>query len=282
MMPLLIADAGATKTVWSLLSGNESKILRITSHGINPVQDSLETIDEKVLDIKKQLPDLKIETIYYYGAGCASDALKNKVYSSLNHYFKEANIQVESDLLGAAVALFGDDEGIVGILGTGSNTGLYKKGKITQKIPSLGYILGDEGSGYALGKKLLNGIFKKQFSNSFNKKFYENFPITLDELIHQVYLEPKPVPFIASFASFIKDNLDFEEMNLLVIKEFDNFFLKNIIPYGLNVSNNIGLVGSIAYSFGDLIRLSAEKYDIRVIDIIKTPMPYLETYYMNK
>ena len=279
MREILIADAGSTKTDWSLLRGSNFTPFRIRTRGINPAHISEEEIVTALQELKNQLPEGDVSKIRFYGAGCASSSLCNKIKTALETVFKTLDVEVNSDLLGAAIALFDAGEGIAAILGTGSATGFYENGEIKERTPSLGFILGDEGSGSALGKRLLNAVFKKQISQDLSLKFFEEYQLGLDELIRKVYLNNHAAAYMASFSPFLLKNLDNEEIYDLVEYEFNSFFVKNIAPYHLGKEINLGMVGSIAYNFEPVIRKTAEKHGIIITKIMKEPMPSLENFF---
>lgn len=282
MRNTLLVDAGATKTDWSFLSDDSSQIIRYKSLGINPAHDSTEKIHSHFQDIKKIYKDFTIEKIFYYGAGCATPELKEEILCTLKSVFKSNEIQVWSDIEGAGRALFGEGEGVAAILGTGSATAFVSDGVIKDSIPSLGYILGDEGSGYALGKSLLNSIFKKQLSDKIVSEFQKEYKLDIYSLINNVYRSPKPAAYIASFTPFLLKFLEEEQIHSLVAKEFEIFFIKNILPYGELKIQNIGMVGSVAYCFRDLICGTAMNLGIRINKILQTPLTSLETFYIDK
>lgn len=279
MKGILIADAGSTKTSWSFLSQDSPRPLRFESSGLNPMHQSADSLKSILAGIKILLKDNLIDKIFFYGAGCASKEINSKLEKILKECFQAKETYVESDLLGAAIALFGDEEGIACILGTGSNSGLYSSGKIISRIPSLGFILGDEGGGVALGKRLLNAVFKKQLPDSIISKFFFEHDINLQELIIKTYRESNAAAFLASFSPFVLNNLDKVEIHELVMEEFDNFFSKNILPYGNIQNRKIGFVGSIALNYEPVLKKSAEHFGITIDRIVKNPLPSLENYY---
>ncbi|MCH5227471.1 MAG: ATPase [Muribaculaceae bacterium] len=278
---LLIADAGSSKTEWSVITDRSKKPLHFRTEGINPAHESFDSISIKIEDLKNKIPDIKINDIFFYGAGCATDSLKKKIYDSLLHAFQPRQVTIESDLVGAGLALFGTGEGIACILGTGSNTGIISNGKIIQNIPSLGFILGDEGGAVALGKSLINAIFKRRWSKELINRFEEEYGLTLSQIIERVYRSEKPAPFIASFTPFLSKNIDHPEVRLLLENEFDKFFQRNILPYGHVIDYKIGMIGSIAYVFKDIIQLRAENFGIKISGILSNPLPNLEKYHIS-
>ena len=280
---VLIVDAGSSKTDWSFLIGKESDPIRFKTDGINPAHMSCEAIRDKLKGLERHFPVADLKEIYYFGAGCASAFLQQKVKESLIEAFQIQKVSVASDLYAASLALFGDADGIPCILGTGSNSGLYLQGELKQPIPSLGYIIGDEGSGVALGKRLLNNIFKKLLSPGLIEKFESVYKLHVPELIESVYLKPRPAQFLSSFSTFLKDNIHEKEIVDLVSGEFDSFFIKNILPLGNIIYNyKVGFVGSIAFYFEELVKKSAEKFGLEISSVIKKPLPSLERYFLEK
>ena len=282
MTEVLIADAGSTKTSWSYLDKEAGEIIRIQTEGINPAHQDTASIERTLEKVAELLSGKGIKHIFYYGAGCASPSLQSYVGKCLAKVLKPYQTKVNSDLTGAALSLFGDKKGIACILGTGSNSGLFDKGEIVSQIPSLGFILGDEGSGVSLGKRLINNVFKKQISSQVIDLFQTEYNLTVAEIIQRVYLSPKPAPYLASFATFLKKNVALPEIKNLVISEFDSFFEKNILSYKNYRQFNVGFIGSIAYNFQDLLIRSAKKYGIEKTQILKDPILSLEKYFLEK
>lgn len=274
----LLADAGSTKTRWTFQDEESGTLVRLSCQGINPLHESTDKIEVKIREIKESLGQQDVSEIHFFGAGCAYPEVIGSVCNLLKNIFSCELVNVASDMLGAAIALFGKGEGIAGILGTGSNTCQYSDGQIIAQIPSLGFILGDEGGGVALGKALLNAIFKRQLSSSIIEKFRCRYDLSLEELIKRVYVSPSPAPFIASFAPFLLENKDSEEIAAILMAQFDAFFTKNIIPYHSEI-RKVGLVGSVAFEFEEFLKKSAEKYGFEIASILKDPLPALEIYY---
>lgn len=280
MKQLLIADAGSTKTDWSLVTKSTGVIKRFSSSGINPIQQDPDKIYSTIETLLKYFKDCDLEKVYFFGAGCISKKQKILISDIIYRIFKPESIYIESDIMAACKALYGDGSGIVGILGTGSNSCYYKNGEIIDKTPSLGYILGDEGSGAALGKSLLNSVFKSQLSKTLIDKFQAEFHLEVNEVIEKVYKQPMAASFLASFSPFIKKNIEeFPELESLLYHEFDMFFIKNIKPY--HQKENIGFIGSIAWTYQLYLKKIAEKHKFHVTNIIKSPMERLEKYYIE-
>ncbi|MCH5240215.1 MAG: ATPase [Muribaculaceae bacterium] len=279
MQTILLADAGASKTDWSLIEKGSGVIMRVKTEGINPLHLSTEKIEKILNDLKNSVDGKKIDIIRFFGAGCNLPEINQQLEDLFSQIFQTEDVTIASDMQAAALALFQDKKGVACILGTGSNTCYYDKGKIISQIPSLGYILGDEGSGVALGKRLLNAIFKKQLSDKIADSFYKQYDISLNLLIDKVYRDGSPAAFIASFSPFILQHIRENEIYKLAYDEFSLFFERNVLPYPLHQRKVVGLSGSVAFHYADIIRKVADEKDIVISDIIEGPMKSLENYY---
>lgn len=283
MASILIADSGSTKTDWSLVDPSDKSVVRVKTAGINPVHHNAEQIEERIADLKIQLPEKEINSIKFFGAGC-TPLYSSKVKDGLTNIFglNAQNIIVAGDIEGAGLALFGHKKGIIGILGTGSVTALFRDGRIEERLPSLGYVLGDEGSGSAIGKRLLNAVFKRQLSPRVTELFNATYHLGVEELYRNVYQSHGSATYLASFAKFVSENREMDEIKHLALQEFHLFFERNVLPYPDYKELPLGLVGSIAFGFLDLIRSTAEEYGVKIEKIIQRPIFELENYFMNK
>lgn len=279
----LIADSGSTKTDWALIQYNENTfqpdITCCKTQGINPVHlnsDEIRNILQN--ELIPQIDFRLIDEIYFYGSGCRNDIIP-KVESIFKEVFPSANtIGIYSDLLGAARATCGNDKGIVCILGTGSNSCLYDGEKIIQNIPPLGYILGDEGSGTALGKKLINAIFKGVLPDTLKSEFCNHYHTNLDNIIENVYRKPLANRYIATFADFAIAHKHIKEINNLIRECFIDFFAKNIQPYN-HTDLPIFAVGSIACLAQDIFENIASEFGYSVKEFLRSPIEGLIQYH---
>ena len=200
-MSILIADGGSTKIDWTVVSGISQKAFR--SPGINPVLWDIGKIEQM---LQEGLPHeilSDVESVYFYGAGCLGRSAEKMQEALMRVVAHDAEIEVESDLLGAARALFGNERGIACILGTGSNSALYDGKEIISNIHPLGYILGDEGSGASIGKHFLNALYKGRLPESLRKDFETETGLTYDDVIDHVYRQPMANKFLASLVIFV-------------------------------------------------------------------------------
>ena len=268
---ILIADSGSTKTDW-IVTTAENSILEVETMGINPVRDSRDAIFD---NIKNQLfpqlpPKHQICQIHFYGAGCIDPYKKNVEEILADVFGSTTKITVESDLLGAARALCGNQAGIACILGTGSNSCLYDGKKIVSNTSPLGYILGDEGSGAFLGKTLVGNILKKIFSQKIQDRFFEKYNLTPSIIINKVYRESMPNRFLASLVPFLAEHREEPEIHDMLVWAFRQFFARNVKAYG-HPEMEINCVGSIAFHFENEIKDAAAKEGLKMGKILQKP-----------
>ena len=277
----LIADCGSTKTDWVLIS-DEHGTLEIQTEGINPVRDS----QSAILGILRQqlLPRLPIKTnglehIHFYGAGCLPP-FSQMIIDCLQQVFPTTRLYVESDLLGAARALCGHHEGIACILGTGSNSCLFDGTDIIAHTPPLGFILGDEGSGSVLGRKLVSKILKGLMTTHLIKAFKEQYDLEMSDIINKVYRQAQPNKFLASFVPFLSEHRAEPEIHQLLTEEFHNFLMHNIMPYGRK-DLPLHFVGSIAYVFQQELQESLQKEGYQLGQVLRQPALELAKYHQS-
>ncbi|ERI84162.1 hypothetical protein [Bacteroides pyogenes] len=273
----LIAESGSTRTEWAIVE-NDHVIQRAFTEGINPYFQTRREISRSV---RLGLPDIffrkKLEQVYYYGAGCSSNEKKNILGASLVAQFKTP-IQVESDLLGAARSLFKSEPGIACILGTGSNSCFYDGRIIVKNVKPGGYILGDEGSGAAMGKMFLSDLLKGLAPKDLANNFYDKFRITANEVMESVYNRPFPNRFLATIAYFLADHTDNDYALNLITGSLRNFFIRNVCQYDYQ-NYPIRFVGSLAYTYAPLLKEIVKEYGMSLDVIEETLMNGLIEYH---
>ena len=277
-MNILIADSGSTKCEWCLLRGNKKKI--VETQGMSPYFLNGPQI-EKVLreELLPALKKIEIDEIYYYGTGCASAINRKMVKGAIKKVFPSAAIDVNHDLMGAARALCGKTKGIVCILGTGSNSCYFDGKKIVKNSPGLGYILGDEGSGAYLGKKILQYYLYNTFDEELRYKFDAKYITTQVEILENVYKKPLPNRYLASFALFLAENRGHYMIENILEDGLNDFFFNHLCKYSESWKLPIHFVGSIAYGFRDVIQGLSAVYEWELGKIMQKPMEGLITYH---
>lgn len=272
----LIADSGSTKTDWCI---HHTTIVH--TQGINPFHQSDEVIQHILSDeLFPQLPPQKtIDEIHFYGAGCTPEK-SLIVKKALKELFPQAMIEVESDLLGAARALCGKEEGIACILGTGSNSCLYDGDQIISNVSPLGYILGDEGSGAVLGKRLASDCLKHQLPEPICQAFLQETKLTPANIIEKVYRQPQVNRFLASLTPFLSAHREVPQIHSLLISSFLDFFQRNVLQYKRH-DISVHFTGSIAWHFQEEVKEAAHSLDIQTGKFIQSPIVELQKYHQN-
>jgi len=276
---VLIVDSGATKTTWCRV-GIDNNLHTCTTGGINPFQLGSDEIVH-LLETEFTLPKTEISKIWFYGAGCAFPDKNELVANALSRFFGVSDIHVNSDLSGAAHALCGKNPGIACILGTGSNSCYYDGQEIVQNISPLGYVLGDEGSGNALGRKLLSDILKNQLPSTIRDLFFDTYRVTVGDILDNVYRQPFPNRYLAQYARFVSANIAFPELRSLVSNCFRQFFLRNVMQYETALHLPVHFTGSIAFHFSEMLKDTAVEFGLTVGKILQEPMPGLVEYHID-
>lgn len=232
-MNTLIADCGSTKAHWILLtSGSYEPAADFITTGFNAAVTPREIIRGILTsEVCPALTGHKIDRISFYGAGCIGGETDRNLSLLLSEALSSKDIEISSDLLAAARALFGQEKGIACILGTGSNSGLYNGEEIILNTPPLGYILGDEGSGAVLGKRLVGDIFKGLLPEEILDDFEATYHLSKQELIERVYRQPAANRYLASFCPFLSSHIDHPAIKSLLTEEFNRFFDRNLSQY---------------------------------------------------
>lgn len=275
---IVIADMGATKTDWSFADGS-TVIKTIPTKGFNPYFYSTgEIVDLLRADfIEEDFSDIK--EVYLYGAGCSTEEKRRIVERALKVYFPLAKIEINHDLLASARALCGRSPGIACILGTGSNSCLYDGTHVIANNPSLGFMLGDEGSGGDLGRELIKAYYYGELSSKMEAKFETQFNTDKDSLLGNVYSTDKPNAYCAAFAPFLAQNLDEECISTLIKGSFKQFFERHVSTYDNYKTLPINFVGSVAHHFKYLLEEVAVNHGCRMGIVIKAPIGKLIEYH---
>jgi N-acetylglucosamine kinase-like BadF-type ATPase len=275
----IIAESGSTKTYWKGTQGGKA-ILTFTTSGLNPYIQTREEINEILKsEVVPHIGNHIVKAIFFYGAGCSNEENNSLMYSCLKNFFHQAQIDVEHDLLGAARGLWGNNKGIVCILGTGSNSCIYENGEIKEGIPALGYILGDEGSGAYMGKRLVRDYLYLQMPQDLSEKLRMEYALDKDKILNKVYKQHNPNRWLASFSVFIRENFNFEYCQELVRSGFQDFFHGHVDKYRNYSDLPLGAVGSIAFLYKDLLADVANENGFHLAKVIRSPLDELVLYH---
>lgn len=277
---ILIADSGSSKTDWRVID-TKGEIAQYRGTGFNP---NYQTAAEMMIDLQDnfllELRD-KVDTVYYYGAGCVSAKNRAQVEEALRSLYRHAEINVDHDLMAAARATCGHEPGIACILGTGSNSCDYDGEFIIDKRPAPGYILGDEGGGAYIGRRFLSDFIHEEMPKKIREKVLDKFSLSNEEIIAQVYQKPFPGRYMASFCRFITENKSEPYCYMLYYNAFQDFFKKHVMKYEGYKKKKVNFVGSIAFYNSDILRNAAYDVDIQVNLVIESPIAGLTLYHQE-
>lgn len=278
---ILIADSGSTKTSWILVKDRKI-IFQFESEGYNPCYNSKEEI---TTSLRKCLPygyDWENTTlIAFYGAGCYEDKY-HIIEEALQPLFPSAKFDIAMDLTASARALLGNNPGFAAILGTGTNSCLYDGKIITRNIDSMGFLLGDEGSGAYMGKRLIGDYIRGHMPDVVRKSFYDTYKLLPDELIDHVYSNPMPNRYCASFTHFLSEqNIDHEYNNKVITDCFRDFFRNIVVHYPNYNDYSFNCVGSIGWVFRDTLIKVAKEFGMTTEKIVRSPMEGLIEYHQD-
>jgi N-acetylglucosamine kinase-like BadF-type ATPase len=275
----LIADSGATKAEWCLLKGKKKRIL--FTQGISPYLMTTEQIIKLLQkELKPKLKKEKISEIYFYGTGCSNPENIKHIKKALKEVFHEVSkVFVDSDLMGAARALCGHEKGIACILGTGSNSCYYNGKRIVKNSPGLGFILGDEGSGAYLGRKVLQHFLYNTFDDELMEKFNMKYKTNKLEIFDQVYRQPLPNKYMASFALFLTENRGHYMIENIIEDSMNDFFYTHLYKYRESWLYSVHFTGGVSYAFKDVIKSLCNTYELTLGKILKNPMEGLIEYH---
>lgn len=277
---ILIADSGSTKTDW-ILHSSEHGIFEYHTAGINPVRDSKDAMFRVLAEqLMPSLPkDKRITGVHFYGAGCIPP-FSADLEQCLSDVLPGARIEVESDLMGAARALCGEEGGIACILGTGSNSCLYDGKAIVQNVSPLGFILGDEGSGAVLGKVLLGQLLKGVLPSVLKEEFLCEYKLTPTDIINKVYRQPQPNKFLASLVPFIQHHRDDRGIHRLLVEQFRLFLTRNVAHYN-HPEMPVNFVGSIAAIYTSELHEALAAEGLKAGKILQKPIQELAKFHTS-
>ena len=273
----IVVDCGGTKGDWRFIA-RDGSVTNYESRGFSPVTQSMWDLEQI---IKIDLPQIEatVTEVHYYGTGVHSETIIHSMTSTLSHLLKANNVNVNTDLFAACRATCQDNHGIVAILGTGSASCLYDGKEIVDKIPSLGFIAGDEGAGSMIGKKILQSYFYREMPQKIQAAFEENYTLTREEMLENIYKRLGANSYLASFANFALTLKKEPFIHNIIIEEFDRFTLRHLSKYENDGSVKCHFVGSIAWFLKEELELSLAKFGLQLGNIIRKPIDQLVAYH---
>jgi glucosamine kinase len=275
---ILIADSGATKAEWCLVNNGKKKT--IFTQGISPYFLNTEQIVELLQkELAPKLNKVQVDEIYYYGTGCANPVNAASVKNAIKKVFTDARVDVTHDLMAAARALCGKEKGIACILGTGSNSCFYNGNKIVKNSPGLGYVLGDEGSGAYLGKKVIQYYLYGTFDYEIQGRFDLTYNTNAAEILENVYKKPLPNRYLAGFTKFLADNRGHYMVENIIEDGLNDFFFTHLCKYREIWTLPVSFAGSVAFGFKDVLQQLCNSYEFELGKVMKNPMEGLVAYH---
>lgn len=277
---ILLADGGSTKCNWCLLDEANNRTY-FNTEGYNPdFVDTAAIVASLQHNLPASLPREQVREVHFYGAGVSSAQKAEVIAGALRQLFPQAKIEVTEDLLAAARALLGRQPGFAAILGTGTNSCLYDGQKITYNVDSLGYFLGDEGSGSFLGKRLMRDYLRGLLPDGLQEIFRETYDLgSRNDVLDRLYNQPLPNRYLASFAKFAYDHNNVEYCREIVLDGFETFFQNLVMHYPRFQEYTFNCVGSVGYNFRDVLSRVARNHGMEVGKIIRSPIDDLASYH---
>ena len=270
---IAIVDGGSTKCDWYITNADYSQHFEIQTIGFNPNLIS----EQKILHEIENTPLLSthknnIKKIYFFGAGCGTQENKKRLQKIFQKHFVKAQAIIENDLMGAVRSVYNGEKAVIGILGTGSNSCFFDGNSLLQISPSLGYILGDEGSGNALGKAILRAYFMKTLPEELSENFKKKYHLTIQDVLENLYQKSQPNVYLAKFSEFIFEYKNDDFIKRLIKIEFQKYIDYQILPYLKYQPKEFHFVGSIAHHYKDLLIETVQENNIKIDNIIKKPI----------
>ncbi|UAY55942.1 N-acetylglucosamine kinase [Arachidicoccus terrestris] len=274
----LIADNGSTKCSWLVLENGQSR--KIETDGLSPYFLSGAEISNTLS--KKLIPKLNntnIDEVHFYGTGLADSTFRKMMSKILKDLFPAAACSVNTDLMGAAHATCGDNKGIVSILGTGSGCAYYS-GKTIKKVQNgLGFILGDEGSGAYLGRKVIQYYLYNTFDDDLMHRYKLKYETDRDAIIQAVYRGERPNRYLAGFSRFLSENRGHYMIENILEDCLNDFINQHIYKFTEAWTSPLHFVGSVAYAYRDVLKELCNNYELELGSIMKHPIDGLAKYH---
>lgn len=279
---IMISESGSTKCDSILLNAKGQEVTRFTTMGFNPYFHTAELIYDELGKVSAlQSFGSQIQFVFFYGAGCSSAALNDIVKQGISKALPTAEVKVDHDLLAAAYSTYRGVPQISCIIGTGSNSVFFDGRHIYEEVPALAYILGDEGSGSYLGKKLLSTYLYKKLPPDLLRSFESEFGLSKDEIIYSVYNRPNANVWLASFAKFFGENKNHEWIRRVVKEGFEAFRDIHILCFKEAQSSEVNFVGSVAFHFRDILQSVLEEKGLHFGYVLERPLEGLVAYHIQ-
>ncbi|MCK9291158.1 MAG: hypothetical protein WCR58_10885 [Bacteroidales bacterium] len=281
-MKLLLGESGATKIDWILIDGR-TIVSRFVSNGFNPFHGDIHIFyDILHQTVFPELDDFAPERIIFYSAGCSTSEHCQLISQAFQHVFGDVLMEVKTDIEGAARALLGQETGIACVLGTGSNVCLYDGNTIVRQIPSLGYLLSDEGSGAHIGKLFITAFLFGDLPQALHDAFLSTGNKTREKILNSIYKSKRPSAFLADMARFVGEHIAHPFCTQLVSDAFDSFIHTLLLRIPDFQSYKIGFTGAVAWNFREILIQRLHKQGANKLYFVEDPASALAEYYMGE
>lgn len=279
----LLVDSGSTKADWIAIDDNGKVLFTTQSLGLNPEvltkEEVIARLEDK-FDISQNKE--KATHLYFYGAGCGTDRMKNFLTEVFQEYFSAAQISVYEDTYAAVFATTPKNEkAIVCILGTGSNCSYFDGSVLHQKVQSLGYIAMDDASGNRFGRHLLRAYYFNKMPKNLATKFEKEFNLDADVIKQNFYKEPNPNAYLATFAEFLIKNKDEAICQAFIREEMISFVENYIMQFENYKDVPVHFVGSIAFYLKDELASILNEYSIKIGNVLRRPIDGLIEFHVK-
>ncbi len=277
---IAIVDGGSTKCDWVILQNSGTVHCKTTTLGFNPNIINPNFIESEI-NRNEELYFLKnhIEKLFFYGSGCGIPENAKKVETEFVSVFPSTEIVVKEDMTAAAYAAYTGKPAMICILGTGSNSCFFDGEKIRTDLPSLGFLIGDEGSGNALGKHLLRRYFMKKLPADLEQEFQQTYRLTIEDALKNMYHNPRANAYLGHFNQFIAERKQHPYFQNMVFDEMKNFLDYQVLPYPEAHEVEINFIGYIAYIYEDTLRAAAAELNLKIGKVVQKPIESLVDYH---
>lgn len=280
---ILIVDSGATKSDWIALDANGEQLFVTQTLGLSPEVLTKAVIEDRLannFELSKNKDS--VTQLYFYSAGCGTERMRKFLGEIFADFFPNAKTEIREDTYAAIYSTTKiGHQGIVCILGTGSNCSYYDGHQLFQKVTSLGYILMDDGSGNFFGRKLLRDYYFHKMPQDLGIKFAKEYELDADVIKQNLYKQPNPNTYLATFARFIIENKDHPYCKGVIDKAFQQFVNNCIMQFELATKVPIHFVGSIAYFLKEELTAVVERNDLVLGVIRRRPIEGLVEFHKS-
>lgn len=277
----LIVDSGATKGDWRIVTDGGDPVSRFLTPGTNVSAMTPDAVKRVLTDAVREILVGEVSAVHFYTAGIVTPVIRSKIVSFFTRELKVSDVEVQDDLLGAARAVLGRTEGVVAIVGTGSNTCMYDGVSVHRNVGSGGYLLGDDGSGATIGRLFLSDYIKNLVPAEMAADFASHFEGSYDAIVENVYHSGSPSQYLGSIAPFVVSHYFNEPYaRKLVDGSFQAFIDRSLKAYDVN-RFEVGVVGGFGYACKDIFRPLAEASGIRLRTFIPSPVEGMIKYHTS-